>query len=88
MTDPISFIDTDSVDDFPFLETILQREIPQEDLLKMLAEGKTGLIKGFISNRTKRPFDAFLTFDPEKGKVGFEFPPRPAKKAAKKASKS
>jgi DNA topoisomerase-3 len=54
----------------------------------MLTEGKTGLIKGFISNRTKRPFDAFLTFDPETGKVGFEFPPRPAKKAAKKAGNS
>ena len=67
---------------------ILQREIPQDELLKMLAEGKTGLLKGFISNRTKRPFDAFLTFDPESGKVGFEFPPRPAKKAAKKADKS
>ncbi len=65
---------------------ILQREIPQDELLKMLAEGKTGLIKGFISNRTKRPFDAFLTFDADKGKVGFEFPPRPAKKAAKKAA--
>jgi DNA topoisomerase-3 len=68
-------------------KTILQREIPEEDLLKMLAEGKTGLIKGFISNRTKRPFDAFLTFDSDKGKIGFEFPPRPAKKAAKKAPK-
>lgn len=65
--------------------TILQHEIPQEEFLKMLAEGKTGLIKGFISNRTKRPFDAFLTFDPGTGKVGFEFPPRPAKKAAKKS---
>ncbi|MBB5353618.1 DNA topoisomerase-3 [Haloferula luteola] len=65
--------------------TILQHEIPQEEFLKMIAEGKTGLIKGFISNRTKRPFDAFLTFDLNTGKVGFEFPPRPAKKAAKKA---
>ena len=53
----------------------------------MITKGKTDLIKGFISNRTKRPFDAFLTFEPESGKVGFEFPPRPAKKAAKKAAK-
>jgi DNA topoisomerase-3 len=67
-------------------KTILQREIPEEDLLKMLTEGKTGLIKGFISNRTKRPFDAFLTFDLDGGKIGFEFPPRPAKKGAKKST--
>jgi DNA topoisomerase-3 len=67
--------------------TILKREIPQEELLKMLAEGKTGLIKGFVSNRNGRAFDAFLTFDPATGKVGFEFPPRPAKKAAKKEPK-
>ncbi len=64
-------------------KTILQKEIPEEEFLKMLTEGKTGLIKGFISNRTKRPFDAFLTFSPDTGKVGFEFPPRPAKKSAK-----
>ncbi|GAA5484627.1 DNA topoisomerase 3 [Haloferula sargassicola] len=64
--------------------TILQKEIHQDEFVKLLGEGKTGLIKGFISNRTKRPFDAFLTFDPATGKVGFEFPPRPAKKAAKK----
>jgi DNA topoisomerase-3 len=67
---------------------ILQREIPQEELLKMLAEGKTGVIKGFISNRTKRPFDAHLTFDAATGKVGFEFPPRPAKKAPTKGAKT
>ncbi|BCX48928.1 DNA topoisomerase [Haloferula helveola] len=68
-------------------KTILQREIPEEELLKMLAEGKTGLIKGFISNRTKRPFDAHLVLDLDAGKIGFEFPPRPAKKTAKKAAK-
>jgi len=46
--------------------------------------GKTDLIKGFVSNRTKRKFDAFLTFDAKEGKIGFDFPPRPAKKAATK----
>ena len=66
--------------------TILQQEIPREEFIKMLSEGKTGLIKGFISNRTKRPFDAFLTFDLSSAKIGFEFPPRPAKKAAKKSN--
>ena len=45
------------------------------------------LIKGFISNRTKRPFDAHLVLKPD-GNVKFEFPPRPARKrGAKKATK-
>ncbi len=57
-------------------KVILQKEIPQEQALKLLVEGKTDLIKGFISNKTKRGFDAHLTFDPADGKVGFEFPPR------------
>jgi len=65
-------------------KTILQHEIAREQAIKLLTHGKTDLIRGFVSNRTKRKFDAFLTFDIEQGKIGFEFPPRPAKKAAKK----
>ena len=68
-------------------KTILQHEVSVEQAVKLITLGKTDLIKGFISNRTKRAFDAFLTFEPKAGKVGFEFPPRPAKKAAKKAAK-
>jgi len=67
-------------------KSILQCEIPQDQVFKMITEGKSGLLKGFVSNRTKRKFDAFLTFDQATGKIGFEFPPRPAKKAAKKAA--
>ena len=67
--------------------TILQKEIEPEQAFKLLTEGKTDVIKGFISNRTKRPFDAHLTLDIAEGKIGFEFPPRP-KKAAKKAAKN
>ena len=62
---------------------ILQREIPEDQALKLLSEGKTDLLKGFVSNRTKRKFDAHLTFDMDTAKIGFDFPPRPAKKAAK-----
>jgi DNA topoisomerase-3 len=64
--------------------SILQREIPEDQALKLLSEGKTDLLNGFVSNRTKRKFDAFLTFDLATAKIGFDFPPRPAKKAAKK----
>jgi DNA topoisomerase-3 len=66
---------------------ILQREIPEDQALKLLSEGKTDLLQGFVSNRTKRKFDAHLTFDLDTAKIGFDFPPRPVKKVAKKAAK-
>lgn len=66
---------------------ILAKETTLDDFQKLLTVGKTDLIKGFISNRTKRPFDAFLVLK-KNGSVGFEFPPRPPRKtAAKKATK-
>lgn len=65
--------------------TILKHELPREQAVKLIEKGKTDLINGFISNRTKRAFSAYLTFDHESGKVGFEFEPR--KKAAKKSAK-
>ena len=67
--------------------SILQRDIPSEQLVKLLSTGKTDLLRGFVSNRTKRKFDAHLTFDAPTGKIGFEFEPRPDKKAAKKVAK-
>jgi DNA topoisomerase-3 len=69
-------------------KSILHHDITVEQVRKMLTTGKTDVIKGFVSNRTKRKFDAHLTFDPKEGKIGFDFPPRPAKKAAKKAAKT
>jgi DNA topoisomerase-3 len=70
-------------------KSILQHEITTDQVMKLISTGKTDVIKGFVSNRTKRKFDAHLTFDPKEGKIGFDFPPRPpAKKAAKKAAKS
>ena len=65
-----------------FSRTILSAEIPREAALKMLHGQKSDLLKGFVSNRTKRKFDAFLLYDFEQGRPTFEFPPR--KKAAKK----
>jgi len=50
---------------------------------KLLAEGKTDLLKEFVSNRTRRKFSAFLVA--KDGKVGFEFEKKaPAKKPATK----
>ncbi len=65
-------------------KSILQCEIPGDQMLKLISTGKTDVLKGFVSNRTKRKFDAHLTFDTKDGKIGFDFPPRPAKKAAAK----
>jgi DNA topoisomerase-3 len=70
-------------------KSILQCEIPQDQVIKLISTGKTDVLKGFVSNRTKRKFDAHLTFEPKDGKIGFDFPPRPVKKvAAKKVAKA
>ena len=48
---------------------------------KLLADGKTDLLKEFVSNRTRRKFSAYLVA--QDGKVGFEFEKKaPAKKKA------
>ena len=77
----------DSPDGFRLGKVILQKELQAADVEKLFTEGKTPLLDGFISKRTKRAFKAHLTLDYEKGKIGFEFAPRAAKKAAKKAVK-
>ena len=44
-----------------------------------MATGKTDLLDKFISNKTRRPFKAFLAWNPGEGKVSFEFEPRTSK---------
>ena len=55
---------------------------------KLLATGKTDLLKEFVSNRTRRRFSAYLVV--QAGKVGFEFEKAPAAKkpAAKKKAEA
>jgi DNA topoisomerase-3 len=77
----------DSPDGFRLGKVILQKELQVAEVEKLFTEGKTPLLDGFISKRTKRAFKAHLTLNFETGKIGFEFAPRPAKKAAKKAAK-
>jgi DNA topoisomerase-3 len=78
--------------DFKTGKIILQQPVPREQLAKLLATGKTDLLDGFVSNRTKRKFKAHLVWDEKEGKVGFEFAPRggdkpvPARKTAAKAA--
>ncbi|MHB1690700.1 MAG: DNA topoisomerase III [Thiomonas sp.] len=79
--------------DFRSGKIILQQPIDPAQMRKLLSEGRTDLLDGFVSARTKRKFKAFLVRQPD-GKVGFEFAPRPgaaakagapAKTAARKA---
>jgi DNA topoisomerase-3 len=62
---------------------ILSKTITREDISKLLSDGKTPLIKGFISKKRK-PFDAYLSLD-NKGKISFEFPPRKPRRRRKKS---
>jgi len=72
--------------DFRSGRIILQQEIVPEQMAKLLNNGKTDLLPGFISQRTRRPFKAYLVKD-KNGKVGFEFEERKAKAPAKGAEK-
>jgi len=67
--------------DFRSGKVILQQPLEHAQMQKLLAEGKTELLRGFVSARTHRKFSAFLVCGKD-GKVGFEFEPR-APKAAK-----
>ncbi|HEY3757434.1 MAG TPA: DNA topoisomerase [Opitutaceae bacterium] len=57
---------------------ILSRDIPREQFIKLLETGKTDLLDKFWSQRTRRPFSAFLVLK-EDGNTAFEFAPRPPK---------
>ncbi|MBF23845.1 DNA topoisomerase III [Neopusillimonas maritima] len=73
--------------DFRTGKMILQQEVSPEQVRKLLSEGKTDLLDGFVSSRTNRKFKAFLVKQAN-GKVGFEFEARAPGKggAAKKAA--
>ena len=62
---------------------ILQQEISPEQVRKLLAEGKTDLLKNFVSKKTNRKFEAFLVL--KDGKTAFEFQPRERKARSKSA---
>jgi len=64
---------------FRVSKTILHREIPKEQVQKLITVGKTDLLPKFVSKKG-RPFSAHLKL--ENGKVGFEFAERKPKKSA------
>jgi DNA topoisomerase III len=65
--------------DFNTGKVILQQEIPEEQIQKLLKDGKTDLLTNFKSQRTGRVFKAYLVRQ-ESGKIGFEFEARAVKK--------
>jgi DNA topoisomerase-3 len=65
--------------DFKSGKIILQQPVDAEQITKLLETGKTDLLDKFVSNRTRRTFKAFLSWNAEEGKVGFEFEPRASK---------
>ncbi len=58
--------------DFRSGRIILQQEILPEQMTKLLSEGQTDLLTGFVSQRTHRPFRAYLALGKD-GKIGFKF---------------
>jgi DNA topoisomerase III len=73
--------------DFKTGKIILQQPVPPAEVTRLLASGKTALLDGFVSNKTRRKFKAYLAYDKKEGKVIFEFEPRAAKvPAAKKGA--
>ena len=55
--------------------TIAKKELTDGQLNDLLMNGKTALIKGFVSGKTGSTFDAIVKFDVDY-KTVFEFPPR------------
>ena len=55
--------------------SIAKKELTDGQLNDLLMNGKTALIKGFVSSKTGNTFDAIVKFDADY-KTVFEFPPR------------
>lgn len=72
---------------FSAARNILSKELSLEALLGILKEGKSELISGFVSQRTHKPFDAYLVLDETRGGLGFEFPPREKKASESRSGK-
>jgi DNA topoisomerase-3 len=55
-------------------KVILEQPVARAEMVKLLSEGRSGLLEEFVSRRGNK-FKAWLVMD-EKGKVTFEFPER------------
>ena len=62
---------------------ILLQDIDRAQVEKLLTQKKTDLLRGFVSQRTRRKFSAYLVMGAD-GKTTFEFEPRPEGAKGKK----
>jgi DNA topoisomerase III len=60
---------------FEVKRVLCEKELPAEEIERLMELGKTGLIDGFVSKRGST-FSAYLTLSKDKKKAEFEFPPR------------
>jgi DNA topoisomerase-3 len=60
---------------FKLTRNLCQKDIGPDEVLRLLEDGKTGLIEDFVSKRGSH-FSAYLVLSPKKDKADFEFPPR------------
>ena len=67
--------------DFRTGAIILGQPVDRVQAGRLLTDGRTELLKGFVSRKTNRKFEAFLVL--KDGKAVFDFPPRERKTPAK-----
>jgi DNA topoisomerase-3 len=60
---------------FKLTRNLCQKDIGTDEVQKLVTDGKTSLIEGFVSKRGAT-FSAYLVLAPKKDKADFEFPPR------------
>jgi DNA topoisomerase-3 len=60
---------------FKVQRKICEVEIPADEVRRMLEEGRSNLIEGFVSKRGSK-FSAYLVLSQKQDKAEFEFPPR------------
>jgi DNA topoisomerase-3 len=65
---------------FRTARTILEQPVTRDQMARLLAQGRSDLLPGFVSRKSGRGFRACLVLDGS-GQVSFEFPPREAAEA-------
>ncbi|UCE31091.1 MAG: DNA topoisomerase III [Burkholderiales bacterium] len=71
--------------DFRSGKIILQQPVERAQMSRLLETGRTELLNGFVSNRTRRKFKAYLVRGSD-GRIGFEFEARAPRKGAARAA--
>ena len=67
--------DQDNRQVFKLSKKLCEIEIPSEQVLKLLEDGRSDLIENFVSKRGNK-FSAYLVLSQKQDKAEFEFPPR------------